>query len=358
MSRPRRFPEMVYLGLVAVLLAGCSGARVQPPPARAYWPTEDWQEVAPEEQGIDAQSLARLPPYIEEELPHVRSVLVVRHGYLVYERYFQGSSRNDVCNVMSVTKSFTSALVGIALKEGYLDSLDQRMVDFFPEHVTPDMDPRVRRITLEHLLTMRSGFGQNIDLETTQFKLQQKLSSEPGEVFAYNSGAVDLLSPILTRATQMSPLEFAEKHLFAPLGISNVSWLEDWVEGTPLASLGLSLTPRDMAKFGYLYLNHGSWDGKEIIPSEFVWESTHKQTKAQVPLVHLPSEMYYGYLWWVWEVEGYDSYFAAGSGGHFICVIPDLDMVIVITSTGTNEPRSINLKIVGEFILPAVAEQG
>ncbi|RPI76644.1 MAG: class C beta-lactamase-related serine hydrolase, partial [Desulfobacteraceae bacterium] len=246
---------------------------------------------------------------------------------------------------------------GIALKEGYLKNLDQKLVDFFPEYMTPDIDPRVRKITLKHLLTMSSGF-QKHDLfgKSIQERIKQKPIHEPGEIFFYDVDAADFLSLILVKTTHMSLFDFAKAHLFSPIGISEFTW--DFYTYPPFdkepyypAGLGISLKPRDMAKFGYLYLNNGVWDGTQIIPSAFIRESIQKQLKTDI----LDGSEYldYGYLWWEKKIQRYPVYFAWGYGGQIILVSPELDMVGVMTTGGIGSNSNENI-LIEKFIIPSI----
>jgi CubicO group peptidase (beta-lactamase class C family) len=345
--------KWIYLGMLLFLFTTPAGAKSPARfPVRDYWPTQDWKISTPKRHGLNAQILAKMRPHIEKELPQIRSVLIVRHGYLVYEQYFKTINREYKQDLASVTKSITSALVGIALKQGYLQDLDQKMTSFFLEYLTPETDPQVQDITLKHLLTMSSGFNKDdLYLKTTQEKLQQKPINEPGAIFDYDNDAADFLSPILIKTTHMSLLDFAKKQLFTPLGISDVIWEISSAppfdkEPYQRASQGISLTTRDMAKFGYLYLNHGKWERKQIIPINYVRESTQTQIKTDDPTD-------YGYLWWIKPMAGQPCYFAFGMDGQYICVFHDLDIVVVITSE-KEEVVNMNLDLIGRFIIPAV----
>ena len=361
MNYLRVFSKIVCFGVALLIITGSAKAQDTPPaPVRDYWPTDGWKESTPEQQGMDSQTLAKMKPYIEKELPTIRSVLIVRHGYLAYEQYFQYFNREYKQNIIFVNHSITSALVGIALKEGSLRSLDQKLVDFYPEYVTPEVDPRVRQITLKHLLTMSSGFDKkDIYWKTTREKIQQKPVHEPGEIFNYDKSAADFLSSILIKTTHMSLLDFTKDKLFAPLGISDVIW-EFWPDKSfDIGSFdnevwhywGLSLKPRDMAKFGYLYLHNGIWDGKQVVPSDFVRDSIQKHINTP----YWGGSVDYGYLWWINKVEGHAAYCAAGPG-QYIYVIPDQDMVIVITS-GREEPIGENMSIIAKWIVPATLKK-
>jgi CubicO group peptidase (beta-lactamase class C family) len=333
-----------------IVLAACSTASKPTLVPRDYWPTAEWQESTPEEQGMDAGHFESLREHIKENLPHMRSVLVIRHGYIVFEESYQGVP-NDYQNVASVAKSVVSALIGIALQEGSIKSLDQKVVDFYPEYVTSDTDPQIKDITLEHLLTMTSGLVGETDFGEDWFKstLEQPVSSNPGRVFHYNDAAVHLLSGILTRTTHMTAKEFGNKFLFQPLGIPLPTWVTD-PQGNNVGGDGLWLKPRDMAKLGYLYLNQGFWDGQQLVPAEWVRVSTQKHTRADI----LNDD--YGYLWWVTTVEGHAAYYAAGFGGQFIYVVPDFDLVVVMTGNADLPEFPQHLDIVRLFLVPAISK--
>ena len=332
-------------------------ARAGLAPARDYWPTQGWRASAPEEQGMDPGILLQMRQHIEGELPHARSVLIVQHGYLVFEAYAGEYDPEALEGLHSMTKSVTSALIGIALKEGYLDTLDQKVMALFPEYASLDMDRRIEEITIEHLLTMTSGLvwhdeylhGWLSSDDPARFTLKRPIAGEPGATFNYNSSAAHLLSVILTRSTGTSALDFADEHIFGPLGISERQWLAD-SRGHHIGAGGLFLRPRDMAKFGYLYLNQGRWAGRQIVPSDFVRASTRAQNPGGAP-----ENESYGYLWWVTTAEGHAAYFAGGYGGQFIYVVPDLDAVVVMTSNADRHHVE-NRAIVGEYVVAAIEE--
>ena len=291
-----------------------------------------------------------LQKHVNEDLPHLRSVLVIRHGYIVFDETFQGTP-NDERNVFSVTKSVISALIGIALREGFLKSLEQKVADFYPEYVSPDTDPQIKKITLEHLLTMTSGLERETSFgeDWLRSTLEQPVSGEPGQAFHYNDAAVHLLSGILTRSTHVTALEFGNTYLFQPLGIPLPAWETD-PQGNNVGGDRLSLRPRDMAKLGYLYINLGSWADQQLIPAGWVRVSTQKHTRADI----LNDD--YGYLWWVTQVEGHPAYYAAGYGGQFIYVVPDFDLVVVMTGNADLPEFPQHLDIVRLFLVPAISK--
>ncbi len=307
---------------------------------RDYFPTDGWRTSSPEAQQMDEAPLLKVDELIRADYPDTHCLLVIRHGYIVFERYYDGYDLDKRRQVRSITKSFISALIGIAFKEGFLTSLDQKIADLLPEYFTSDTDLRKKAITLRHLLTMTAGLECD-DSDSNFWLIRQHndwakaaldfpMVYEPGEQFVYDSAAMHLLSIILSRQTGLSASQFAQTRLFEPLGMDVRRWPAD-PQGNSEGAAGLTLTARDMAKFGYLYLSGGKWNGQEIVPEWFVKESTQEHSKGGNPE---PAE--YGYLWWV--VTRFAAYCAAGYGGQYIFVIPDRDLVIVTTADHTLVP--------------------
>jgi CubicO group peptidase (beta-lactamase class C family) len=322
-----------------------------------YWPTEGWRSSTPEEQGMDSEKLAQIFEVITEQRLNIHSVLIIRNGYLVTEAYYHPFRSKNMHEVYSVTKSVVSALVGIALEKGFIESVHQPVLDFFPEQTIENDDAHKQAITLEHLLTMTSGLEwtegdtgrqlwQNIDW--AQFVLNRPMAVEPGTQFNYNSGNTHLLSVIIQETTGMSTLSFAQAHLFEPLGISDVLWSRD-PSGISIGGWGLRMTPCDMAKLGYLYLNNGVWDGQQVVPADWVNASIQKHVQVTDPLE--PWELHLGYSWWLHE---FGPYAAHGMRGQFIYVIPDLNMVVVFTSGLDEEAEFVQPELlIRDFIMPA-----
>jgi CubicO group peptidase (beta-lactamase class C family) len=333
------------------------------------WPTK-WKTDPPEAQGMDSIVLAKIDRYVADAFPTLLSVLIVRHGLLVFEHYYQGCGAGDSANVKSVTKSIVSALVGIALHEHFLRSLDQRLLEFFPQDFPTGGDPRKREITLRHLLTLRSGLlWEESSTESlpalfasdhwVRHGLSLPLAYAPGEVFAYSTLDAHLLSAVLTQVTGMSTLEFANRSLFGPLGSRATTWVTD-PQGYSIGGSELYLTPRALAKIGYLYLRRGCWEGQQLLPEEYVKDSSRTQVTPNGGVV-VPDT--YGYLWWVSTVGPHASYYAIGYGGQTIYVIPALDVVLVTTARWDVAPdlgagpRTFLLAhgLAERFVLPAVA---
>jgi CubicO group peptidase (beta-lactamase class C family) len=328
----------------------------------------DWPLSTPEDQGIDSRILSNAFDYAES-LGFMYSLLVVKNGELIGERYFNGTDKYYSDHTCSTGKSYTSALVGIALRENYLTSLDQKMMDFFPEYARADLDPRKYDITIRHLLQMRAGYpfeesGDYIDpwfqsADMMEFAIEVPLATDIDQTFAYSSHSSHILSGILTKATGMSTYDFAKLYLFDPLDISIERWDQD-SQGYYFGFGYLWFSPRDMARFGHLYLNNGMVDGEQIIPTEWIEESTQRySTDASWFKKHF-EDFGYGYQWWLAQAGGYDAYFALGHGGQVIAIIPELDMVIVTTAhwevSGPVSGVQINavLNLIDNFILTPI----
>jgi len=308
-----------------------------------YWPTEGWRTSTPEEQGMDRATLDKLMACIDEHDVPIDSILVVSHSYLVLEEYGGYLYDEDMPRALQgVSRGFVSALIGIAIREGFIDSLEQKMVDFFPEKTIQNLDSRKQNITLKHMLTMSTGLEWNEmegdpnpyqDPESNirqtwgsndpiQFVLDLPMATEPGVEYNYNWGSLLVLSAIIEKATGYDTADFAREFLFEPLGISEVYW-ERHRNGTIDSGQGLEPNPRDVAKFGYLYLRKGIWDGEEIVPADYIAESLRPHYFApKAPVAD-------GYQWCV----GPDGdFFNVSHRGQFLIVSPELDMVLVINS--------------------------
>jgi CubicO group peptidase (beta-lactamase class C family) len=366
-------------------------------PARDYWPTGGWRTAAPADKGMNPEVLGGIDALVtghgaladqrRERFPQVRSVLVVRHGYLVYERYWHGDTATSGQEVASVTKSFTSTLVGIALGNHHLKSLDQTVGELLGRHLPAGADPRLAKVTVAQLLTMTSGLARDLpgaggdpglseqmvaSRDWVREILGRRLATEPGTSFAYSNAGPHLLSAIVADASGESTLAFARAKLFDPLGIdsrdaaepvfptpaaadlrayeqASVGWPKD-PQGYQLGSDWLKLPSRDLAKLGFLYLNGGRWEGKQIIPEAYV----RAAIQAQAEMVPAEADDY-GYLWRVGTVAGHPSFRAWGAGGQIIQVVPDLDLVVVITSDWA-QPREDAPSLVPLVIIPAVTD--
>jgi CubicO group peptidase (beta-lactamase class C family) len=268
------------------------------------------------------------------QLPRLRSLLVSHQGELVLERYYNGARAASPANIKSASKSVISALVGIAVSRGLIKSVDQKIGDYFPELAT-DPEPKKREITIEDLLTMRSGLestsGRNYgawvqSANWVRFVLRRPLIDEPGTRIAYSTGSSHLLSAILTKATKMSTWQFAQQALAKPLGFTLARWTTD-PQGIYFGGNEMLMTPRQMIEFGELYLNNGKSGDQQILPKSWI-----DQTRIGRGRSRWGSDREYGMGFWIRELAGHDSYYAWGYGGQFIFIVPGKQLVIVTTS--------------------------
>jgi CubicO group peptidase (beta-lactamase class C family) len=254
---------------------------------------------------MDSEALAQAFDYVRQNQIPVHSLLIVRNGYLVLDAYFYPFQEDQVHDGASMTKSITSTLVGIALGKHKLSSLGQPVLSLFPERQVGNRDERKDRMTIEHLLTMTSGLDCHSDhaeltlremmqsKDWVQFMLDLPMVAEPGSKFEYCSGGMHLLSAIISQCTGSSALEFARHELFEPLGIQDVIWPSD-AHGVSHGWGDLHLQPRGMAKIGYLWLNQGRWEGRQIVPVEWMQQATQPHSHPG----HSTAE--YGYGFWVY----------------------------------------------------------
>ncbi|MFW9973816.1 MAG: serine hydrolase domain-containing protein [Candidatus Thorarchaeota archaeon] len=325
----------------------------------AVWPTEGWVVSTPEEQGMDSTALEEVYSHVRNSGASIRSLLVVRHGYLVAEEYFTPMlyDVNDTHILYSVTKSVVSSLIGIAIDHGFIDNTSQLLLDFFPNRSIANLSAWKEAISLEDVLQMRSGFQWDEDNyneyndffamrdsdDWAQYVLDRPMAHEPGSTFYYNSGNSHLLATIINVTTGMTPLAFADQYLFGPLGITNRLWLTD-PQGVNFGGSNLALRPRDMAKFGLLFLNNGTWDGQQIVSSNWVYSSSHGPSTSY-------TETSYGYQWWLDDSNEW--YSARGYDGQFIYVIQEHDIVVVFSSDNSDGPYEYDW-LVSDGILGAV----
>ena len=328
-----------------------------------YWPTKGWRTASPESQGMDSDLLVKMLNLIWEKNIDIHSVLVIRNGYMVLDAYSYPYDSEIPHHIDACTQSISSALVGIGIDNGYIKDINQPVLNFFPMRVAKNLDANKKSMTLENLLTMTTGLecrdpflylqsgmmdmiipaDWRMSKDWVQFIIDLPMVEEPGTRFQYCNGAPFLLSAILQEQTGMNAHSFAEKHLFEPLGISEVGWPSN-PQGITLGYGQLFMRPHDMAKIGYLYLNNGLWDGNQIISSRWINVSTSKFIDTTL----LPG---YGYHWWI---ASPDAYVAAGNKGQFIMVVPDKNIVAVFTGRLSPKDFLIPLDLLAQYIIPAI----
>ncbi len=328
--------------------------------------TDDgWEIASLTEVGMDETPITQFMNELLNNIEHkIHSILIIKDGQLVFEEYFPGYSfyhgpltefdRGTKHNLASVTKSFTSALIGLTIDHGFIQDVNQKVLSFFPEYNELKNEEK-NKVTLEHLLTMTSGLewdestypytDPRNDLvqlfyqsDPIRFILNKPIVTEPGTQFHYSSGSTNVLGEIIRKATGLRADDFAGEYLFSPLGITNYKW-EELPNNVLYTSGDLKLRPRDMAKLGDLYLHEGSWKGTQIISEWWVEASTKSFISALPDWVNWE----YGYKWWLYTYEinseQIESFSAKGWGGQTIIVFPSLDMVVVTTAGYYDEPQ-------------------
>lgn len=313
-----------------------------------YFPTAGWRTSRPQNQALDKKILKKLVKRIRAgRIGGLDSLLIVRNGYLVTEEYFHGWGPDDLHTLQSDTKSITSLLVGAAMLQGKISSVNEKVVDMFPEYEKiKNLDDRKASMSLQDLLTMRAGFDwseanyagsplqqlNDCQCDWMKFVLNWPMRDEPGTRFEYNSGGVILLGGVIRNATGMPTDVFAQRSLFDPLGITQARWYYGQ-DGSPHTGGGLNMRPRDMAKIGYLVLRDGRWEDKQIVSED--WLKQSMQHAVRSPRTFGSHWVDYGYLWWLLSLdsEGPDAdiYTASGAYGQWIFIIPRFDMVVVVT---------------------------
>jgi CubicO group peptidase (beta-lactamase class C family) len=282
----------------------------------------------------------------------IHSLLIIRNGYIVADATFYPFAQGHLHDLASVTKSFMSTLIGIAIDQGYIESVEQPVLDFFPDRTVANLDANKGAMTLEDLLTMRSGFECNEDVTSqmlpspdwVQFALDLPMVAEPGTLHSYCDPNSHLLSAILQNTTGMSALAYAQEQLFGPLGVSDVSWSSD-PQGRSFGAANMRLTPHDMAKLGYLFLNEGLWDGQQVVSAAWVETATSALTQDSSGYVD------YGYQWWVDPSGAY--YEAAGYGGQKIHVLPEREMIVVMTGASGRGSGEWGERLLENYIIPS-----
>ena len=358
------------VSLIPPMLAGCGGTSAEVLNAVDYTPLpgDDWETSTPEAQGLGSVWVAET--YLNAaELETLYGLLVIKNGYLVAESYFNEGTVEQKALLQSASKSYVSALVGIALDQGCLSSVDQEMLDFFPESADQIADPRKAQITIRHMLRMRAGYPDEetdsayLDAlywgEYLPLIIEFPLVSDPGTIFNYSNLTSNWLAMIVARACDMDLKSYAQKHLFSPMGMQVGDWLQDR-DGHYIGSGGIHVTAREAARFGALYLNDGEYAGKQIIPPSSVRDSlrTYSESVRDYGMSVSFRDMGYGYQWWSARAGNHHISFAWGHGGQLIVLLDELDMVIVTTADpffGQHDGQSWKhekaiMNLVGDFI--------
>jgi len=322
---------------------------------------DGWNVSSLAEEGVNEEIINdMMTAILSGKYPKLFSIVLIRNGSLILEEYLYYNNRYWLREFRSAGKSVTSVLMGIAFDKGLIKGVDEKLFDFFPAFEKGgNWDRRKDDVSLHHVLSMRWGFDESGPANDVPWytenwitkTLSLPLISEPGEKFEYHSAIPALCGPILESMTGMPVTEFAEEYLFGPLQISDYRW-HTLPDGNTLTAGGMFMRPRDMAKLGYLILNHGQWHGRQILSEKWIDISTRTYLSDD--------ELGYGYYWWLSKYKGgndfYETIFASGHGGQRVMVVPKLELVVVFTSKPDDNPKGQTriLQIFENFILPSM----
>ncbi len=325
--------------------------------------TADWSFSDPAREGLNQQMLEKGAQELAKSKRSF-SLVVLKNGKLVFERYFNDSTPQASNNIHSASKSMISTMIGIAIDRGYIKSVDQKVEEFLPEYFADIEDDRVRSLTIRHLLTMSSGYAWKDDpVVGTEYEIQQKpdwvkaivslpLAKPPGKKFFYNTGLTHLLSAIVARASGMNTCEFGHRYLFDPMGVTVEHWGMD-PQGVYSGGYNLYLTPREMAKFGQMILDGGQYKNRQIVSTAWIKEAVTPRYGADEGF---GTGWTYGYNWWIHQINGHPMVIGWGYGGQMIYIIPEIDAVVVLTRDTSdavavsNDP--VNHDFVSKYVVP------
>jgi CubicO group peptidase (beta-lactamase class C family) len=351
--------HLVLLLIIIIILHSCTDEPTAPE-ITSY----NWQAGTPEELGLNTLMLNTAVNQASAQ-GFINSLIVIRNEKIAIEKYFNGRNVNSHQTIRSVSKSFLSALVGIAVSKGVL-SLDQKMIDLFPEYKSSVTDTKINNITLRHLITMRSGIKGDEEFYTvfTQSNnwvrtiISSQLNFRPGTQALYSTAGTHLVSGMLTKASVNSTKLFADKYLFNKMRINANDWIRD-PQGIYFGGNDMFFTTRNMAVLGLLYLNNGNLNGNQIVSAEWINSSLQYSGGSSIVWGRL-TEGGYGYMWWLGKVSGKKVFFALGHGGQYVLCVPDYDLIVAVNSdpyvdwnTADEHERKV-LEIIADYIIPAV----
>lgn len=329
---------------------------------------DGWSTASLKDFGIDESELQRMIESVHaKSLVNTHSVLIAKENKLIFETYFDGFNARIPHDLRSASKSISSAVIGIAIADGYIKSVDEKLYDFLPQEYQYTKDSLKSQIRIKDLLTMSSGLDVNNKAFEDNYQdpqnpdswlktvLEAPMVKQPGTYADYGSANPFLLGVCLDQRLDIPLKNYMDQKLFAPLGITNYINQTDDTNSAPYFGGGMLLTPRDLLKFGQLYLNKGQWNGRQILSEAWVAESFKKQVKLQ----DVRDKNEYGYLWWhdTYQIgeRNIESIEARGAGGQFIFILPELDAVVVITSGNfRNRKGNQSREILKDYILPAL----
>jgi CubicO group peptidase (beta-lactamase class C family) len=311
----------------------------------------------PEEQGISSEAVRSFLEAADKQINTLHSFMLVRHGHVIAEAWWKPESAEKRHVLWSLSKSFTSTAVGLAIEEGKI-SLEDPVLKFFPEESPAEPSDQLRKMRVRDLLTMSGGHDvePKFDLEagpSVKGFLSHPVTHEPGTYFRYNTPGTYMLSAIVTKATGQTVLDYLTPRLFEPLGIENPEWGTTG-EGYSFGGYGLFIRSEDIAKFGQLYLHKGQWNGRQILPATWVAAATKKQVENDKAPSGRTSDWQQGYGFQFWRCQN-NAFRGDGRDGQICLVMPDQDVVIAITAnTGQMQTE---LDLVWEKLMPAFGEK-
>lgn len=316
---------------------------------------------------MDSNLIDKINIEVNENYENINGIMILHKGEKLFENYYNDKIKDDRFNVASVTKSILSAVVGISMDKGFINSVDDNVVEYFPEFSLSKNKTR-DNVKIHELLSMTApysfrGMGQKLGkLINSENWIEHSLGilglGGNNSDFKYSDASAHLLSGIVTKTTELTAREFANKYLCSKIQMTEIpdvemksynindilftsekGWLKD-KQGLTIGGWGLTLTLEDMAKFGLLYLNNGMYNGEQIISKEWIEKSTKDYSSN------------YGYLWWLRDIEDYNAFYAMGTGGNIIACIPKYDLVIAIASDVVRTPIKDRWELIDEFIIP------
>jgi len=344
--------------ITLLLVLTVSGSFAQQPPARhatshvvASAGSQSLPRSTPERQGISSSAILDFVEAADKQIDTMNSFMLVRHGYVVAEGWWSPYDAGTPHILYSLSKSFTSTAVGLAISEGKL-SLDDEVLKFFPDDAPSEPSANLKAMRVRDLLRMATGNQTEPQIRIdgvpwTKTFLSHPVPFKPGTHFLYNSAGTYMLSAIVQKVTGMTVLDYLKPRLFEPLGIENPTWVAS-PQGITAGAYGLSVRTEDIARFGQLYLQKGTWKGKQLIPSAWVEEATARQT-ANGSSPNSDWDQGYGYQFWR---SRHNTYRGDGAFGQYCMVIPEFDAVVAITS-GVRDMQSV-MNLVWTKLLPAM----
>jgi CubicO group peptidase (beta-lactamase class C family) len=340
-------------GVIHVMAEEIAGMPDLGLPAQA---SHDYHYSSPEEQGVSSSAILGFVEAAEKNIDVLHSFMLVRHGRVVAEGWWSPYAADIPHSLFSLSKSFTSTAVGLAVDEGRL-SLDDRVIQFFPDEAPAAPGKNLQEMRVRDLLRMSSGQAE-ADIKAFSFRSKQDLVREflampvpfkPGTHFVYNTEATYMLSAIVQKATGRTVLDYLGPRLFEPLGIANPTWQAS-AQGIPFGGFGLSVRTEDIARFGQLYLQRGLWRGRQLLPAAWVDAATSLQTSNGSDPT---SDWSQGYGYQFWRCR-HGFYRGDGAFGQFCIVMPQYDAVVAITS-GTNDMQGV-MNLIWDRIVPALKD--